>query len=65
VVDRAAEGQAVLHRGGQHVEQHVAAAVHADQVGERHPDHIDALRPQALARLVDPGHLGVCGTATC
>src|SRR5207247_3608451 len=54
VVDGAAERQAVLHGGGKHVEQHVAAAVHADQVGVRHPYHVDALGPQALADLGNP-----------
>jgi hypothetical protein len=58
VVDGAAERQAVLHGGREHVEQHVTAAVHADQVGIGHPDHIHALRPQPLADGWDRGILG-------
>ena len=39
----------MLHRGGKHIEQYVAAAVHADQVRVGHPYHVDAIGPQALA----------------
>jgi hypothetical protein len=56
VVHGAAESQAVADRGRQLVEQHVAAAVHADQVRIRHPDHIDAVGAQPLA---DGRHVGL------
>jgi len=51
VVDGAAERQAVLHGGREHVEQNVSAAVHADQVRVGHADDVHALRPQAFAYL--------------
>jgi hypothetical protein len=54
VVHRAAERETVLQRRGELVEQHVPAAVHADQVGIGDPDHVDALFPQPLA---DRGHV--------
>jgi len=55
VVHGAAERQAVAGRGRQLVEQHVAAAVHADQVRIGHPDHVDAVGAQPLAHGRDVG----------
>jgi hypothetical protein len=64
VIDRPAERQAVAGRRGQLVEQHVAAAVHADQVRVGDPDHVDALFPQPLTDGGDVrcvGHGGSSG----
>ena len=53
VVDRAAEGDPVTHDAGQLVDEHVAPAIDADEVGIGHPDHIDPACAQLLDQTAD------------
>lgn len=63
VVDGPAEGEAVVAGRGQVVEQYVAGAVGADEVGIGHPDHVDAVGGQAVHVLPDLG--GVVSAHQC